>query len=148
MRFDIMSAMRRLLLRRTVAAGLAPALVVALVGGCVSERRDAAGPTGPVSGDCRIAIGSPILGATTALIALRGFAFQPDSIVVAPGTTVTWINCENDGVDAHTSTANSNAWQSPFLPPGATYSFTFNAAGRFDYHCIPHPFMHGVVIVR
>jgi plastocyanin len=139
--------MMRLRVRSRVAAGIAPALVVALVGGCFSERRSA-GPTGPASGDCSLAVDSPAIGSTGALIALRGFAFQPDSIVVAPGTRVTWINCEQTGIDAHTTTSNGDVWQSPFLPSGATYSFTFTAAGRFDYHCIPHPFMHGVVIVR
>jgi plastocyanin len=140
--------MMRSPLRSRVAAGLAPALVIALVGGCFSERPTGAGPTGPVAGDCSIAVDSPVIGSTGALVAVRGFAFQPDSIVVAPGTRVTWINCETTGIDPHTSTSNAGVWESPFLPPGATYSFTFPAAGRFDYHCVPHPFMHGVVIVR
>ena len=89
-----------------------------------------------------------MLGATGALVAIRGFAFQPEVVRVKPGTTVTWINCEPDGIDAHTSTSDAAVWASPFLAPGATYSHTFGVTGSFDYHCVPHPFMRGMVIVE
>ena len=123
------------------------ALVPALVGGCFSQRVDATAPV-VANGDCSIPVGSPVIGAATTLVAIKGFAFQPDHVVIAPGTTVTWINCEADGVDAHTSTADAEGWSSAFLPPGATFSHTFPAAGRFDYHCVPHPFMRGTVEVQ
>ena len=129
-----------------LAAGIV-ATTVALIGGCFSERTDD-GPAGPISGDCRIPIDSPIIGATGALVAIRNFGFQPATVRVKPGTTVTWINCEPPGTDEHTSTSDDALWDSPFLPPGATYSHTFGAAGTFDYHCLPHPFMQGVVIVE
>jgi plastocyanin len=31
--------------------------------------------------------------------------------------------------------------------PGDTYSFTFEEAGDYEYHCIPHPYMRGRVVV-
>ncbi|WP_089612118.1 plastocyanin/azurin family copper-binding protein [Dehalobacterium formicoaceticum] len=31
---------------------------------------------------------------------------------------------------------------------GASYSYTFNETGTFEYHCSPHPFMTGKVIVK
>ncbi len=129
-----------------MAIGIA-ATSVALVAGCFSERTHGA-PTGPVAGDCRIPIDSPIIGSTGALVAIRNFTFSPATVRVKPGTTVTWINCEPEGIDAHTSTSDDELWDSPFLAPGATYSFTFPAVGSFDYHCLPHPFMQGVVIVE
>ena len=128
------------------AAGIAAASI-ALVAGCFSERTHG-GPTGPVSGDCRIPIDSPIIGSTGALVAIRNFTFSPATVRVKPGTTVTWINCEPEGIDAHTSTSDDALWDSPFLEPGATYSHTFAATGTYDYHCLPHPFMQGVVIVE
>jgi plastocyanin len=33
------------------------------------------------------------------------------------------------------------------IPPGRTYNYTFIEAGTFPYHCIPHPWMRGVVTV-
>lgn len=118
-----------------------------LLGACVSERQKA-GPTGVVEGECRIPIGSPILGSTQALVAIRNFAFSPETVHVKRGTTVTWVNCEPTTVDAHTTTSESSVWQSPFLPPGATYSHTFDAGGQFGYYCVPHPFMRGAVVVE
>ena len=132
--------------RRTVAALSTLAVLAALTGGgCFSER--ISGDAGGVTGDCSIPVG-PIVGTTTAIVAIQGFAFEPQTIRVRPGTTVTWVNCEEEGTEAHTSTADDGAWDSSVLAPGATYSFTFPAEGEFDYHCTPHPFMQGVVIVE
>ena len=113
---------------------------------CFSERQAASGPITVAGGECRIPVGSPIIGSTSALVAIRNFSFQPETVHVKSGTTVTWVNCEQTGTDAHTSTGD--AWSSPFIEPGATYSHTFDATGRFDYSCIPHPFMHGVIVVE
>lgn len=121
---------------------------VALVAGCFSERTHDGGPIGPIAGECRIPIDSPIIGSTSALVAIRNFGFSPTTVRVKPGTTVTWINCEPAGVDAHTSTSEEGLWDSSFLAPGATFSHTFGTAGTFDYFCVPHPFMQGVVIVE
>ena len=79
---------------------------------------------------------------------MRGFAFTPDTIHVAAGTTVTWVNCEQPSVDAHTATATGGEWDSGYLQPGQKFSRTFALTGRFPYACIPHPFMHGAVVVQ
>ena len=121
--------------------------VLAAAGACFSDR---ASTTEPPGGDanCNIPVTSPIFGSTRALVAIRGFNFQPDTIRIAPGTVVTWVNCEPETVDAHTSTSEDGLWDSPFLAPGESYTRTFSAAGNFDYFCVPHPFMRGVVIVE
>lgn len=123
------------------------ALIAAIVDvACFSERQS----TGPsvAAGDCRIAVGSPIIGSTRALVAIRNYSFNPDTLRVKPGTVVTWLNCEPETIDPHTSIATGGAWNSGFLPPGTSYSWTFQSAGRFNYYCEPHPFMKGVVIVE
>lgn len=134
--------------RLLALAGLASAITLALAQGCFSERSHGPATIGPSVGECRIPVGSPVIGSTVALVAIRGFAFQPETLHVKPGTTVTWINCEPETVDAHTATSDTELWQSPFLEAGAMYSYTFTAGGRFDYHCVPHPFMRGVVVVE
>jgi plastocyanin len=82
------------------------------------------------------------------LIAIRNFAFVPDSIVVPVGATVTWVNCEDVGVEPHTTTSETAVWDSPDLSPGSRYSRTFTVAGPFPYHCTPHPQMLGKVVVQ
>ena len=114
---------------------------------CFSDRQSITEPPGGAAA-CRIPVTSPIFGSTRALVAIRGFSFQPDTVRIRPGTVVTWVNCEPETVDAHTATSEDNLWDSPFLAPGESYTRTFSAAGTFDYFCVPHPFMRGVVIVE
>src|ERR1700737_1497438 len=63
-------------------------------------------------------------------------AFSPNPVNVSVGTTVTWLN--NDST-RHTSTADGGAWSSPIIAPGGQFSFTFQSAGTFPYHCVIHP---------
>jgi plastocyanin len=87
-------------------------------------------------------------GGTQAVVAIRGFAFSPDTLRAAPGTMVTWVNCETPDIDAHTATATGGEWDSGYLQPRAKYAKTFDVVGRFGYACLPHPFMRGAVIVQ
>ena len=58
---------------------------------------------------------------------------------------MTWLN--DDG-PAHTSTADQGQWDSLLLSEGDSFTFTFSQAGTFAFHCTPHPFMLGTVVVR
>lgn len=68
--------------------------------------------------------------------------------LIGVGGTVTWVNCDDPGQPAHTSTADQGAWSSPSLNPGDVFSRAFAQAGTFAYHCEPHPFMTATVIVE
>jgi len=73
-------------------------------------------------------------------------SFNPATITVAKGTTVTWTN--NDGI-AHTSTSDNGVWNTGNMPPGSSKSFTFTTAGTFPYTCTYHAaMMKGTVIVQ
>ena len=130
--------------RGALAASLGTA---ALVAACISERQSGTGPLN-ASGDCRIAVSGPIVGSTRALVAIRGFAFHPDTIHVKQGAQVTWLNCEETTIDAHTSTSASGVWRSTFIAPGENYTRTFSELGTFPFFCEPHPFMKGAVVVE
>jgi plastocyanin len=80
-------------------------------------------------------------GATVSIV---DFAFQPGSVEVAAGGTVTWTNT---GQAPHTVTADDGSFDSGQLAPGASFSQTFNTAGTFTYHCSIHPQMTGTVTV-
>jgi plastocyanin len=72
-------------------------------------------------------------------------AFTPGELSVTAGTTVTWTNTDTV---SHTSTSNAAGWNSGTLAPGRQFSFAFQTAGTFPYHCAIHPGMVGTVIVR
>lgn len=68
-------------------------------------------------------------------VTTSGFTFSPASITINVGDRITWNN-----LFGHTVTGDSPS--EPFCgsssPSGGTCSVTFNVAGTFSYHCIPH----------
>jgi plastocyanin len=78
-------------------------------------------------------------------VSIANFAFGPDTIQVAAGTTVTWTN--NDTA-AHTVTADDGSFDSGNLAPGDTFTYTFTTAGTVAYHCNYHPNMTASVVVQ
>lgn len=80
-------------------------------------------------------------------VTIKDFAFNPGTITVKAGTKVTWTN--EDSV-SHTVTADSPSSDAPAsgnIAKGESYSFTFNKAGTYAYHCTPHPYMKATVVV-
>jgi plastocyanin len=127
--------------RLTIGALVCTGVVIAA---CFSDR--GAGPSTNVAAECRVPV--TVIDSMHYLIAIRDFGFHPDSLNVPPGATVTWVNCEDVGQEPHTTTSDSSVWNSPDLSPGNRFSHTFHAAGEFSYHCTPHPFMTGKIIVQ
>jgi len=76
---------------------------------------------------------------------IRKFAFAPQDITVAPGTTITWTNADET---PHTLAARDATFKSKALDTGDSFTFTFAQEGDFAYFCTLHPFMTGVVHVR
>jgi len=83
-------------------------------------------------------------GPVRTIIINRLSYLQPD-IEVAAGTTVIWRN--EDQLE-HTVTSDDERFSSGMIPVRGSWSFTFNTPGTFTYHCTPHPFMKGRVVVR
>ncbi|MGH2531403.1 MAG: cupredoxin domain-containing protein [Thermomicrobiales bacterium] len=77
-------------------------------------------------------------------VTIIDFTFDPGTIDVQAGTTVTWTN--NDSAP-HTVTADGGSFDSGTLEPGDTFSFTFEEAGSFTYYCAIHPNMKAAVEV-
>jgi plastocyanin len=77
-------------------------------------------------------------------VLIEGFAFDPGTITVTPGTTVTWTN--QDPTE-HTVTAKDGSFTSEPLPSGKGYRVTFDQAGTFAYTCAIHPTMTGTIEV-
>ncbi len=85
--------------------------------------------------------------AETDTVSIANYAYAPAAIKIKKGTKVTWTN--KDGV-GHTVTSDNDSkevFDSPLLEKDQTFSYTFNQAGTFHYHCQPHPYMKGSVEV-
>jgi len=104
------------------------------------------GEEGPAQGDATAAAGGDVAAAGTA-VEIKNFSFMPAELDIAVGTTVTWTNADSA---PHTATqaGGSGGFQSGKLDQSATFSFTFDTAGSFEYFCEFHPNMKGTVVVR
>lgn len=77
-------------------------------------------------------------------ITIQDFFFSPDNITIPVDTIVTWTNL---GPMHHSATSDNGVFNSGLLAVGQKFSFTFTEVGTYKYHCAPHPFMHGTIIV-
>lgn len=84
-------------------------------------------------------------GPDSAIIVISEFVFAPTLTGVNAGTTVVWVNCEDDGVTSHTATADDGEWDSGSIAPGASFAVVVDE-GAFEYQCAFHPFMRGQVV--
>jgi len=109
---------------------------------------------------------SPTASPKPVAISIKGFAFNPATISVPKGTTITWTN---EDTVAHTVTTGTPPPSASPTASGAspaalssgdgrinsgrvenlkTFSFTFNEAGTFTYFCAVHPRMVATVTVQ
>jgi plastocyanin len=84
-------------------------------------------------------------GSQAAEVKIDNFAFNPDSVTVAAGTQVTWIN--RDDIP-HTVVSTKKAFASPVLDTGEKFTHRFEAAGEYPYYCSVHPHMTGKLTAR
>jgi len=86
---------------------------------------------------------APSKGKQTA-VSIKDMKFDPASIDVKVGDTVTW---SNDDDRDHSVVAKDGSFDSDNIRPGKTFSYKFTNAGKFSYSCSYHPRMKGVVNV-
>ncbi|HLW71637.1 MAG TPA: plastocyanin/azurin family copper-binding protein [Candidatus Binataceae bacterium] len=77
-------------------------------------------------------------------------AFEPSRATIKVGQTVTWVNAGATVHDASdspaiaikasdvASPAKAVVFDSGFLQPGASFSYTFTVPGVYKYVCLPH----------
>lgn len=75
-------------------------------------------------------------------ISFSGFALNPAEVHVEKGTTVIWTN-----KDAVPHTVTGSIFTSGTLERGASYSFTFQEDGTYEYFCSFHKQITGKIIV-
>jgi plastocyanin len=86
---------------------------------------------------------TPAMTPAPVLVQIKGFAYNPSTINIPQGTTVTWAQMDS-GVQ-HTVTGND--FDSGNINAGDTFKWTFNKIGTFSYSCSNHPNVIGIVVV-
>ncbi|MEX0932878.1 MAG: plastocyanin/azurin family copper-binding protein [Candidatus Pacearchaeota archaeon] len=82
----------------------------------------------------------------TFTIEIMNFDYSNNELAINLGDAVIWTNQDSIG---HTVTSDSGGKiNSSLLSKGETYSKTFNEVGSFSYHCAPHPYMKGTIVVE
>ena len=77
--------------------------------------------------------------------------YLPSSLTVGTGTTVIWENVDNA---AHLATSGTpdggpdGIFDSGMIMAGGTFEHEFSDSGEFQYYCIVHPWMIGIVTVE
>ncbi len=90
-------------------------------------------------------------GASTAGCEETKSCFAPYEAIVDVGGEVTWANTDTA---AHTTTSGNptdgpdGVFDSSLYGPGKTFSHKFDEAGTFNYFCMVHPWMAGIVTVQ
>ena len=103
-------------------------------------------PTGPTTHTVEIPVGTSVPGCED-----TDSCYLPANITINAGDTVEWPNIDTA---AHTVTSGSPAegpsgvFDSSLLMADATFAFTFEDAGEYDYFCMVHPWMIGSVSVN
>jgi plastocyanin len=78
-------------------------------------------------------------------VVIANFSFEPATLTVKAGTTVTWVNRDDE---PHTATATDKRFNSKTLDTGDRFSQKFDAPGVYNYYCALHPHMTGKIIVK
>ena len=84
---------------------------------------------------------------TQAQITIDNFSFQPATLTIRAGTTVTWIN-HDDMPQTATSAGKPPLFNSGALDTDGKFSFVFTTSGTYDYFCAIHTHMTGKIIVK
>jgi plastocyanin len=104
-----------------------------------------------------VALGAAAAPASAADVSISNFAFNPASVTISQGDTVTWTWAGPDTNHSVTSdpgqadSFDSDPGRTPTSAdhlPGSTFAHTFHTPGTFTYLCKVHSFMTGKVIVN
>ena len=67
----------------------------------------------------------------SATVSITSSGFNPSSVSVQPGDTVTW---KNNDTTAHQVVSDTGVFQSPKLAAGQSYSYKFDVESSYSYH--------------
>ena len=86
------------------------------------------------------------LAQTLVEIRIEGYKFLPAEVSIRAGDSVRWINREKRTSHSVVFPAEGGL-ESERLFPEESWERRFEKAGRYEYHCGPHPEMKGLIVV-
>lgn len=120
-------------------------IFLVLLAGCSGYSSQPPAASAPTSQTVAASSNPTTVSSNQAAVSISGFAFSPQTLTIAKGTTVIWTN--NDS-PTHTVTSDTGVWDSSNLSTGKSFSFTFNQVGTFAYHCNIHSSMTAKIVVQ
>jgi plastocyanin len=84
--------------------------------------------------------------ADDAVVEIHGYQYHAADVTLQAGEAVTWTNGDTARHDV-ASTAGPEAFQSPELAEGESFTHTFTQAGSYAYLCTLHPDMVATLTV-
>ena len=112
-----------------VAAALRACVLLVLASGAASLAAEPSGAPNAANGT----------------VAIHNFMFEPMSLEVAVGTSVTWKNLDGE---PHTIHSIDDTFRSGALDQNDSFSFKFDKPGTYRYVCSIHPQMVATIVVK
>lgn len=81
----------------------------------------------------------------THTVVVAGMKFSPETLAVARGDVVVWVNKD---FFPHTATARDRTFDSGEFGAGSSFRYVADKAGTFPYICTLHPTMKATLIVK
>jgi plastocyanin len=78
-------------------------------------------------------------------IVVNDFMFQPTTLTIKAGSTVTWVNMDDE---PHTVVSATGLFRSGALDTKDTFAFRFEKPGTYLFVCSIHPRMTGTIVVQ
>jgi plastocyanin len=94
------------------------------------------------------AVAQQVSATGSAEVSIENFSFQPTTLTVAPGTSVTWVNNDEEPHNIVNVGQAARLFRSGGLDGGEKYTFVFDKPGTYEYICSVHPHMHGMIVVK
>jgi FtsP/CotA-like multicopper oxidase with cupredoxin domain/plastocyanin len=91
-------------------------------------------PSSPTAEPTEAEVASPVAVGTVE-IRMIDDRFDSADVTIPAGTTVTWVN---NGANWHSVAAYDGSFESEKVPPGGTFSITFETPGSYQYICKHH----------
>lgn len=87
----------------------------------------------------------PGSGGGDVMVEMVGSKFEPETVTVEAGGSITWVNLDSV---SHNAVADDGSWKTEIFSEGGSVTLTFDTPGTYSYVCTLHPRMVGTVIVQ
>lgn len=138
--------MREKSLRGIKIAALFSLAIILFLSGCLGPETPGTGNTSGTPNSSDNTSRNPLDGSgnpSEITVHIRNFAFDPQTVTIKAGETVTWVNDDSVSHDI-----KIGDFTSPVFDQGKSFSRKFDTTGQYDYSCGIHPNMKGKVVVE